>query len=122
MRTLTLHLRHLTCLLPLPIACPSKMLIFSRFVETNVARVRRPATACVMKSPSVPNPQEAKDYHYTFEPVPMDEPPMDTRTFNHYFHKPRHAEWEQIWVTRFPRLHSASLYHSNKFLPKGRGT
>ena len=74
-----------------------------------------------MTRPSVPSPQEARDYHYIFNPMPMDEPPMDARTFNHYFHKPHSADSEAAWIQRFPQLVDCSLYYSKKKLAKGWG-
>ena len=74
-----------------------------------------------MARPSVPNPREAQEYHYIFDPVPMDEPPMDARTFNHYFHKPHSADSEATWIQRFPQLADSSLYYSNEKLAKGWG-
>lgn len=82
---------------------------------------RNTATASVMKRPSVPNPQEALNYHYISDPVPMDEPPMDARTFNHYFHKPHEAHADDTWIQRFPQLLDVSLFYSQEKLAKGWG-
>ncbi|KAL8838918.1 MAG: hypothetical protein Q9170_001955 [Blastenia crenularia] len=79
------------------------------------------ATASVMTRPSVPSPQEAQQYKYAFDPVPMDEPPIDTRTFNHYFHKPHLSDSTETWIKRFPQLQDVSLFHSNEKLAKGWG-
>ena len=73
-----------------------------------------------MTRPSVPQPQEAKTYNYVFNPVPMDEPPMDERTFNHYFHKPHEADGAATWITRFPQLIDSS-FNSKEKLAKGWG-
>ena len=74
-----------------------------------------------MKRPSVPEPQEAQHYKYVFDPVPMDEPPIDKRTFNHYFHKVHLADTSATWIKRFPQLSDASLFYSQEKLAKGWG-
>ena len=74
-----------------------------------------------MVRPSVPNSQEAREYNYVFAPIPMDEPPMDPRTFNHYFQKPHNADVAETWIKRFPLLQDSSLYYSNEKLAKGWG-
>ena len=74
-----------------------------------------------MKAPSVPTPDQARTYNYTFTPVPMDEPPIDRRTFNHYFHKPHWADSSETWIRRFPQLVDSSLYYGNEKLAKGWG-
>ncbi|KAL8819082.1 MAG: hypothetical protein Q9191_007811, partial [Dirinaria sp. TL-2023a] len=80
-----------------------------------------PATASIMSRPSFPKPQEAQTYKYVFDPVPMDEPPMDTRTFSHYFHKPHLADGAETWIKRFPQLADSSLFYSTEKLAKGWG-
>ncbi|KAI9703440.1 MAG: hypothetical protein M1820_005913 [Bogoriella megaspora] len=79
-----------------------------------------PATVGIMK-PAVPTGEEAIQYKYTFDPIPMDEPPMDPRTFNHYFHKPHEADTSATWIERFPKLEDASLYWNGEKLTKGWG-
>ena len=74
-----------------------------------------------MNSPSVPLPHEAKTYRYIFDPIPMDEPPIDARTFNHYFHKIHQADEDDTWITRFPQLQDSSLFYGNEKLAKGWG-
>ena len=74
-----------------------------------------------MTRPSVPTPQEAHKYRYVFDPVPMDEPPIDARTFNHYFHKPHVADEAATWIRRFPQLLDASLFWRDEKLAKGWG-
>ena len=74
-----------------------------------------------MKRPSVPDPKDAQQYKYVFDPMPMDEPPMDARTFNHYFHKPHPADDTNVWITRFPQLCDTSLFYNNERLAKGWG-
>lgn len=74
-----------------------------------------------MVRPSVPNAREAQEHRYTFVPMPMDEPPMDARTFNHYFHKPHLADDSATWIARFPQLLDASLFYGSEKLAKGWG-
>ncbi|KAL8799519.1 MAG: hypothetical protein Q9182_005828 [Xanthomendoza sp. 2 TL-2023] len=76
------------------------------------------ATASVMVRPSVPKPQEAREYNYIFDPMPMDEPPIDSRTFNHYFHKPHLGDPSATWIKRFPQLQDYSLFYNNEKLAK----
>lgn len=85
------------------------------------AHTGKPATASVMKRPSVPEPQEAQRYKYVFDPIPMDEPPMDKRLFNHYFHKLHLADTSATWIRRFPQLSDTSLFYGQEKLAKGWG-
>ncbi|KAL9087902.1 MAG: hypothetical protein Q9165_006464 [Trypethelium subeluteriae] len=78
------------------------------------------ATASVMKT-AVPTEEEAAQYKYTFDPIPMDEPPMDPRTFNHYFRYPHEADTDATWIERFPKLEDVSLYWNGPKLAKGWG-
>lgn len=61
---------------------------------------------------AMPNSADANRYNYVFDPMPMDEPPIDADTFNHYFHKPHLANLCAVWIERFPQLHGASLFYS----------
>jgi hypothetical protein len=74
-----------------------------------------------MKQQSMPSESEAKQYHYDFDPMPMDEPPIDSRTFHHYFKNPHLADPSQTWMTRFPQLNHDSLYYNAEKLAKGWG-
>ena len=74
-----------------------------------------------MKRPSMPKKDEVLHYKYVFDPVPMDEPPMDKATFNHYFHKPHLADTSATWITRFPQLSDTSLFYTGGKLAKGWG-
>lgn len=69
-----------------------------------------------MARPSMPKKDEAQLYHYEFDPVPMDEPPIDSNTFNHYFHKPHLLDPLAAWIKRFPELNNASFYWGDKKL------
>ena len=51
----------------------------------------------------------------------MDQPPIDTHTFNHYFNKPHLADHSETWLKRFPQLHADSLFHGNEKLAQGWG-
>ncbi|KAL6714320.1 hypothetical protein ACLMJK_007743 [Lecanora helva] len=96
--------------------------VFVQFrIDKPTAPTGKTATASVMKYPSMPKPEEARHYKYVFDPVPMDEPPMDKRTFNHYFHKPHLADDSATWVRRFPQLSDKSLFYSQEKLAKGWG-
>ena len=74
-----------------------------------------------MSRPSMPGIDDAQRYKYVFEPMPMDEPPIDARTFNHYFHNPDHADASAKWIVRLPQLHDSSLFYGNERLAKGWG-
>lgn len=80
-----------------------------------------PATASIMVRSSMPGANDAQRYHYVFDPIPMDQPPIDTRTFNHYFHKPHLADPSETWIKRFPQLHDVSLFYCHEKLAKGWG-
>ncbi|KAL8811659.1 MAG: hypothetical protein Q9200_001629 [Gallowayella weberi] len=96
--------------------------VFVQFRKDKLATPRNTvATASVMARPSVPKPQEARDHNYIFDPIPMDEPPIDSRTFNHYFHKPHLGDPSVTWIKRFPQLQDSSLFYSNEKLAKGWG-
>ncbi|KAL8772415.1 MAG: hypothetical protein Q9209_002366 [Squamulea sp. 1 TL-2023] len=74
-----------------------------------------------MVRPSVPQPQEAQDYRYVFDPIPIDEPPMDPRTFNHYLQNPHLSNPSETWIKRFPKPQDASRFYSNENMAKGWG-
>ncbi|KAL8684135.1 MAG: hypothetical protein Q9224_006584, partial [Gallowayella concinna] len=96
--------------------------VFVQFRKDKLATPQNTvATASVMARPSVPKPQEAHKHNYIFEPMPMDEPPIDSRTFNHYFHKPHLGDPSVTWIKRFPQLQDSSLFYSNEKLAKGWG-
>jgi len=61
---------------------------------------------------AMPSAIDANTYQYNFDPIPMDEPPIDADTFNHYFHKPHLADLSAVWIERFPQLHDVSLFYS----------
>ena len=69
----------------------------------------------------MPTKEEAKEYQYTFDPVPMDEPPMPPNIFHHYFSDPQHVEDVAAWITRFPKLDGKSLNFAGERLAKGWG-
>ena len=71
--------------------------------------------------PLVPSLQGAQRFHYTFNPVPINERPVDPQIFNNYFHCPHAADSAETWVSSFPMLEDASLYYGTKKLAKGWG-
>ncbi|KAL9055750.1 MAG: hypothetical protein Q9162_003386 [Coniocarpon cinnabarinum] len=79
------------------------------------------ATASIMQRPSFPTPKQARDFNYTFKPSPMDEPPMPSPIFNHYFQHPRPTHNTAKWIKRFPQLLDTSLFYNNEELAKGWG-
>ncbi|KAL8789481.1 MAG: hypothetical protein Q9213_001094 [Squamulea squamosa] len=96
--------------------------VFVQFRKDKLATTQRMVpTASIMACPSVPQPKEARDYHYVFDPIPMDEPPMDPRTFNHYLQNPHLGDHSETWIKRFPQLEDTSLFYSNEKLAKGWG-
>jgi len=80
-----------------------------------------PPTVSIMARSCMPETGEAHSYHYVFDPTPMDLPPIDTHTFNHYFHKPHLADTSETWIRRFPQLHDVSLFDGNEKLAQGWG-
>ncbi|KAK5164362.1 uncharacterized protein LTR77_010058 [Saxophila tyrrhenica] len=80
-----------------------------------------PPTVSIMQRSCMPTIYDARDHSYSFDPMPMDEPSIDSRTFNHYFHKPHLCDKSRIWITRLPQLHGASFYWSTERLKKGWG-
>lgn len=74
-----------------------------------------------MKRQCMPDAAEAQEYHYSFDPIPMDEPAIDARTFHHYLRYPHDADPSQAWMKRFPQLNDASLFYHPEKLAKGWG-
>ncbi|KAK0897901.1 hypothetical protein LTR02_010448 [Friedmanniomyces endolithicus] len=81
----------------------------------------KPPTFSIMQRQCMPNATDAQQYHYTFDPVPMDEPAIDTRTFHHYLQNPHDADPSQAWMKRFPQLNDSSLFYKPEKLAKGWG-
>jgi len=92
-----------------------------QFRKDKLVSDRSPPTVSVMKQHCMPSKHEAKQYYYAFDPMPMDEPPIDNRTFRHYLKHPHLADPSQVWMARFPQLNGASLYWKSEKLAKGWG-
>lgn len=50
----------------------------------------------------MPGVEDVKAGRYRYAPCPIDEPPMDSRTFLHYFYSPASIHPDMIWSTRLP--------------------
>jgi hypothetical protein len=74
-----------------------------------------------MSTPSVPPVEEVQLGRYEYQPIPMDEPPMPSNLFIHYFNKNTTAHNEAIWSTRFPIKLQESLFYTRKPLTEGWG-
>jgi len=92
-----------------------------KFRKDKLATPSNAATVSIMARSSMPEADDARDYHYVFDPIPMDQPPIDTHTFNHYFHKPHLADPSENWTKRFPQLHGVSFFWGHEKLAKGWG-
>jgi len=78
-------------------------------------------TVSIMKRQCMPDISDAHQYHYSFDPIPIDELPIDSRTFHHCLQNPHFADPSQAWMKRLPQLHDASLYYKPEKLAKGWG-
>lgn len=58
--------------------------------------------AGTIELPSIPPENEVKDGKYRYDPCPIDEPPMDNRTFLHYFYSPASMHPDLMWSLRLP--------------------
>ena len=85
---------------------------------------RRPLVGIVSHppNPSIPPADEVKAGRYLYSPVPMDEPPMPTNVFMHYFYSSTpEKHWDNLWGERFPQKLKTSILFSNDPLVVGWG-
>lgn len=104
--------------------CVIFSLEYPKRLNTQQFRLDKSPFVAVMTKPSatsVPPPKEVQQGHYDYNPVPMDEPPMPSNVFIHYFTKITEAHTEPIWSSRLPVKLQESLYYSRKPLTEGWG-
>jgi hypothetical protein len=53
-------------------------------------------------APSIPPAIEVAANNYSYDPCPIDEPPMDSRTFFHHFYAPASDHPDSMWAPRLP--------------------
>lgn len=66
---------------------------------------RRPFISLIsgkVDAPSIPSEAEVKAGNYAYIPCPMDEPPMDSRTFLHHFYASASKHPDTMWGVRLP--------------------
>lgn len=56
-----------------------------------------------IEAPSIPPKDEVTAGNYIYNPCPIDEPPIDSRTFFHYFYSPTSLHPYMVWGPRIPR-------------------
>ena len=72
--------------------------------------------------PSIPPQSEVEKGRYSYQPCPIDEPPMHTNTFMHYFYfsdASKHAT--SLWGPRLPRKLGYPLTSCAEPLAQGWG-
>ena len=56
-----------------------------------------------LEIPSIPPEAEVTACRYKYDPCPIDEPPMTSKTFMHYFNLPASVHPDAMWGCRLPR-------------------
>ena len=74
-----------------------------------------------MANPSVPPEIEVREGRYHYIPCPIDEPPMPSNVFMHYFTSAANVHNTNLWGSRLPQKLGASLFFSNEPLSTGWG-
>lgn len=77
--------------------------------------------AIVVKRDCIPPAKAVHTGEYEYVPVPMDEPPMPSNVFMHYFITPAKAHSQAIWSPRFPHKLERPVRLSNQPLAEGWG-
>ncbi|KAL9040600.1 MAG: hypothetical protein Q9214_004423 [Letrouitia sp. 1 TL-2023] len=104
------HIRHSVLPMRLRFSKPNKAIFVKCCIQFRLGQ--HPFVSPIAGSidaPSIPPKDEVTAGNYVYNPCPIDEPPIDNRTFFHHFYSPASLHPYMMWGPRIPRKLGRSL-------------